>query len=159
MTVFISYRHSDREEAAQINTKLRYAGINTYMDVLDPESQTTENITAVITKNIARATHLIAVISKQTAQSWWVPFEIGEATISATRIASFRTGYSELPDFLKIWPQMDRVHHIDMFIEEYKREQRLATNNRQMFGSAGSDSEKSAGEFHNKLKGRISRGF
>lgn len=159
MTVFISYRHSDREEAAQINNKLRYAGINTYMDVLDPESQTTENITEVITKNIARSSHLIAVISKQTAQSWWVPFEIGEATISATRIASFRTGYSELPEFLKMWPQMSRARHLDMFIEEYKREQRLATNNRGMFESLGSVGTKSASDFHRSLKGRINQGF
>jgi len=159
MTVFISYRHSDREKAAQINSRLIAAGINTYMDVLDPESQTTQNITEVITKNIARASHLIAVISKQTAQSWWVPFEIGEATISATRIASFRTGYSELPEFLQMWPQMTRHYHLDMFIDEYKKEQRQAVYNRGMFESAGSTGTKSASDFHRSLKGRINQGF
>ncbi|MGI2897368.1 toll/interleukin-1 receptor domain-containing protein, partial [Vibrio alginolyticus] len=75
MTVFISYRHSDRNVAFGINEYLQRSGIPTYMDVLDPESQSTENITEVITKNIAKSTHLIAVISQETAQSWWVPFE------------------------------------------------------------------------------------
>lgn len=159
MTVFISYRHSDRAEATQINSMLKHAGINTYMDVLDPESQTTENITEVITKNIARSSHLIAVISKQTAQSWWVPFEIGEATISAIRIASFRTGYSELPEFLEMWPQMNSARHLDMFIEEYKKEQREAIYNRKIFESAGSVGTKSASDFHRSLKGRIQQGI
>ncbi|WP_337120035.1 toll/interleukin-1 receptor domain-containing protein, partial [Staphylococcus aureus] len=85
MSVFISYKHLDRNLALQIDERLKINGIKTYLDVLDAESQSTESITTVITKNIAMCTHLIAVVSKETATSWWVPFEIGEATISAKR--------------------------------------------------------------------------
>ncbi|MCZ5858580.1 toll/interleukin-1 receptor domain-containing protein [Vibrio parahaemolyticus] len=158
MTVFISYRHSDRSVALGINEYLKRSGISTYMDVLDPESQSTENITEVITKNIAKSTHLIAVISRETAQSWWVPFEIGEATISATRIASFRAGYSQLPEYLEMWPQMSQQSHLELFVKEYQGEKALAINNRGIFDSVGS-SKSYAADFHKNLKNRIKRGF
>ena len=45
MPVFISYRHTDRAHAMAINSRLIQANIKTYLDVLDPESQTTDDIT------------------------------------------------------------------------------------------------------------------
>lgn len=159
MTVFISYRHSDRDTAVQINNALQRAGIKTYMDVFDSESQTTANITEVITRNVAECTHLIAVISGQTGLSWWVPFEIGEATISATRIASYRVGFGSLPEFLEMWPQMTRPDQLSLFIDEYRREQTISAANKRMFESAGSVATSSADTFHKNLKHRIVRGY
>ena len=52
MPVFISYRHMDRAYAMAINSRLIGANIKTYLDVLDLESQTTDDITGVITSNI-----------------------------------------------------------------------------------------------------------
>lgn len=72
MSVFISYKHLDRDLAMQIDRRLKLDNITTYLDVLDAESQSTVDITTVITKNIAKCTHLIAVVSKETATSWWV---------------------------------------------------------------------------------------
>ncbi|MEZ8050808.1 MULTISPECIES: toll/interleukin-1 receptor domain-containing protein [Vibrio] len=158
MTVFISYRHTDRGTALEIDRHLRSSGIETYLDVLDTESQTSVNITEVITRNIARSTHMIAVISQDTASSWWVPFEIGEATISATRISSYRTGYSALPEYLKMWPQMARMSHLSLFIEEYRREKTVALNRRGVFDSATTGKD-AAENFHKSLKGRITRGY
>ena len=159
MSVFISYKHVDRELAIRINNRLNSEGINTYLDVLDNESQSTENITAVITKNIAECTHLIAIVSHETASSWWVPFEIGEATISTKRIASFRSGYSLLPEYLDMWPKMESIQHLSLFIEEYKGEKMRATNNRNIFSSVGSIGTQSANDFHRNLKTKISRGY
>lgn len=65
MPVFISYRHIDRPQAMAINAQLMQANIKTYLDVLDPESQTTDDITGVITRNITECTHLLAVVSKK----------------------------------------------------------------------------------------------
>jgi hypothetical protein len=47
-----------------INSRLMQANIRTYLDVLDPESQTTDDITGVITRNISECTHLLAVVSE-----------------------------------------------------------------------------------------------
>ena len=159
MSVFISYKHLDRDLAMQIDRRLKLDNITTYLDVLDAESQSTVDITTVITKNIAKCTHLIAVVSKETATSWWVPFEIGEATISAKRIASYRSSFSSLPEYLEMWPKMDSMQHLDLFIETYKNEQRESVYNRNMFESVGTVGVKSASDFHSTLKAKIRRGY
>ncbi|MEB0046416.1 MULTISPECIES: toll/interleukin-1 receptor domain-containing protein [unclassified Pseudomonas] len=161
MPVFISYRHMDRPQAIAINKRLQQANIKTYLDVLDPESQTTDDITGVITRNISECTHLLAVVSERTANSWWVPFEIGEATISNRRICSFRTGPAELPLYLDKWPKLSSEKDIEFFIDAYREE---VTNKRSMTLDSVNESlrgtyKKNAEHFHDQLKNRIHRGF
>lgn len=163
MPVFISYRHMDRAYAVSINARLIQANIKTYLDVLDAESQTTDDITGVITRNISECTHLLAVVSEKTALSWWVPFEIGEATITNRRICSFKTGPTELPLYLDKWPKLTSERDIEFFIDAYRSE---ATQKRAMGleSVTGSESMRSvnksnADRFHAELKTRILRGF
>lgn len=163
MPVFISYRHMDRDHAMKINSRLMQANIKTYLDVLDIESQTTDDITGVITRNISECTHLLAVVSEKTALSWWVPFEIGEATITNRRICSFKTGPTELPLYLDKWPKLSSEKDIEFFIDAYRNE---ATVKRSMSldSITGSESVRStnrtnADRFHTDLKSRIVRGF
>ncbi|VVN91891.1 hypothetical protein PS718_01966 [Pseudomonas fluorescens] len=161
MPVFISYRHMDRAHAMAINSRLIRANIKTYLDVLDPESQTTDDITGVITRNITECTHLLAVVSEKTALSWWVPFEIGEATISNRRICSFRTGPAELPLYLDKWPKLSTESDLDFFIDAYREE---VSSKRSMSLESMSESVKgtykrNADMFHEQLKNRIRRGF
>ncbi|VVO61269.1 hypothetical protein PS732_00827 [Pseudomonas fluorescens] len=161
MPVFISYRHMDRAYAMAINSRLIRANIKTYLDVLDLESQTTDDITGVITRNITECTHLLAVVSEKTALSWWVPFEIGEATISNRRICSFRTGPAELPLYLDKWPKLSTESDLDFFIDAYREE---VSNKRWMSLESMSESVKgsykrNADMFHEQLKNRIRRGF
>ncbi|MEB2856293.1 molecular chaperone Tir [Pseudomonas atacamensis] len=136
MPVFISYRHMDRAHAIAINTRLTQAKIRTYLDVLDPESQ-------------------------KTAQSWWVPFEIGEATISNRRICTFKTGPAQLPIYLDKWPKLSTASDLDFFIDAYRDE---VSNQRSITLDSFSDSVKGAYKrdaemFHEQLKNRIRRGF
>ncbi|MCH5051060.1 toll/interleukin-1 receptor domain-containing protein [Pectobacterium aquaticum] len=159
MTVFISYRHTDFKIANSVNKRLIDAGIKTYLDKLDLESQTTEDITSVITKKISQSTHLIAIVSSQTALSWWVPFEIGEATITGRRIASLQIDNNKLPEYLDKWPKMKTDDHIDLFIQEYKDEISYLFEGEYLGGEGlrGSFSEtlRSADDFHKKLKNKI----
>ena len=161
MPVFISYRHMDRAYAMAINSRLIRADIKTYLDVLDLESLTTDDITGVITRNITECTHLLAVVSEKTALSWWVPFEIGEATISNRRICSFRTGPAELPLYLDKWPKLSTESDLDFFIDAYREE---VSKKRSMSLESISESVKGsykrdADMFHEQLKNRIRRGF
>lgn len=119
MPVFISYTSTDRPTALMIDAALKRNSISTYLDVLDAESQSTDNITEVIMKNIVSCSHMIALVSDRTKSSWWVPFEIGEATISDRRIASFKVGYSTLPEYLSKWPIMTSESHLREFIRHY----------------------------------------
>ncbi|ANH96303.1 molecular chaperone Tir [Pseudomonas koreensis] len=161
MPVFISYRHMDRPQAMAINSRLIQANIKTYLDVLDPESQTTDDITGVITRNITECTHLLAVVSEKTALSWWVPFEIGEATISNRRICSFRTGPAQLPLYLDKWPKLSTDNDLNFFIDAYREEQSsrrsltLDSSNESFSGTY----KRNAELFHEQLKSRIRRGF
>ncbi|MNC02386.1 hypothetical protein D3C76_792140 [compost metagenome] len=163
MPVFISYRHMDRAHAININTRLMQANIKTYLDVLDAESQTTDDITGVITRNISECTHLLAVVSEKTALSWWVPFEIGEATITNRRICSFKTGPTELPLYLDKWPKLTSDRDIEFFIDAYRNESMLKRS-MSLDSVTGSESVRSvnrtnADRFHTDLKSRIIRGF
>jgi hypothetical protein len=163
MPVFISYRHMDRAHAIHINTRLIQANIKTYLDVLDAESQTTDDITGVITRNISECTHLLAVVSENTALSWWVPFEIGEATITNRRICSFKTGPTELPLYLDKWPKLSSERDIEFFIDAYRNELTVKRS-MSLESVTGSESVRSvnksnADRFHSDLKTRINRGF
>jgi hypothetical protein len=161
MPVFISYRHTDRAHAMAINTRLTQANIKTYLDVLDAESQTTEDITTVITRNITECTHLMAVVSEQTAQSWWVPFEIGEATISNRRICSYKIGPSALPLYLDKWPKLSGENDINFFIDAYREEllSKRSMGLESFSESARGTYRRDAELFHDQLKNRIRRGF
>lgn len=161
MPVFISYRHTDRVQAMAINARLKLANIKTYLDVLDTESQQTDDITAVITRNITECTHLLAVVSEKTAQSWWVPFEIGEATISNRRICSYQVGPSALPLYLDKWPKLSGDTDINFFIDAYREE---VLTKRSIGLESISESVRgiykgNADLFHDQLKNRIRRGF
>ena len=161
MPVFISYRHSDRPQALAINTRLVHANIKTYFDVLDLESQTTDDITGVITRNITACTHLLAVISENTAQSWWVPFEIGEATISNRRICSYQAGPSALPLYLDKWPKLSGDTDLNFFIDAYREEvlTKRSIGLESISESVRGTYKGNADLFHDQLKNRIRRGF
>ena len=174
MSVFISYRHTDRNTASAIARKLAINNISYYLDVVDDESKSTDDITEVITKNIRKSTHLIAVISTNTIGSWWVPFEIGEATIANRRICSYainadsmnlnllsyRYITNALPEYLQKWPVLVSSKDLDEFIKQYKidnvtygieesRNYQFDSLNSRELTKAGADS------FHRKLKGRL----
>lgn len=161
MPVFISYRHTDRVQAMAINARLKLANIKTYLDVLDTESQQTDDITAVITRNITECTHLLAVVSQETAMSWWVPFEIGEATISDRRICSYKIGASALPLYLDKWPKLSGDTDLDFFIDAYRKEAMLerSTGIESFSESIRGTFKRNADLFHDQLKDRIRRGY
>ncbi|AWM89962.1 molecular chaperone Tir [Pseudomonas sp. 31-12] len=161
MPVFISYRHTDRVQAMAINARLKLANIKTYLDVLDTESQQTDDITAVITRNITECTHLLAVVSQETAMSWWVPFEIGEATISDRRICSYKIGASALPLYLDKWPKLSNDVDLNFFIDAYRKESMSKRSiGMESFSESVRGTYKSDADlFHDQLKNRIRRGF
>ncbi|HHP0304194.1 toll/interleukin-1 receptor domain-containing protein [Acinetobacter baumannii] len=172
MPVFISYRSKDREVALTIVQKLRANNIEFYLDVIDEESVNTNNITEVITKNIQRCTHLMAIISPNTQGSWWVPFEIGEATVINRRICSFAyntTGLtltrstmhiykSFLPEYLHKWPVLLHERDLQNFIFQYKKD----NEKHALYDSIDTDSttfstlsKHGADEFHKNLKAML----
>lgn len=171
MSVFISYRHTDRNTAAQIAREFDANNIRYYFDVTDDESRSTEDITEVITKNIKKSTHLLAIISPNTTGSWWVPFEIGQATISNRRICSYAVKNSALnlsgmsfsflqgflPEYLQKWPILVSRIDLQKFIEQYKLDTISVSTESSRGGIFESQNEKvltkaGANNFHQSLK-------
>ncbi|EMO2347514.1 TPA: toll/interleukin-1 receptor domain-containing protein [Acinetobacter baumannii] len=172
MPVFISYRAKDREVALTIAQKLKANNIEFYLDVIDEESVNANDITEVITRNIKRCTHLMAIISPNTQGSWWVPFEIGEATVINRRICSFaynttgldltranmHTYKNFLPEYLHKWPVLLHERELQNFIFQYKKD----NENQALYDSLttasttfGTLSKRGADEFHKNLKAML----
>ena len=102
MTVFISHRQADSDLARIIADYLHKRGIPYYLDVLD-SNIISSDITTKMIQMLNKCTHLLAVLSHNTEGSWWVPFEIGGATLINRRIASYSYDRIQLPDYLQQW--------------------------------------------------------
>lgn len=150
MPVFISHKSADKPSALQIAEYMRARGVPSYLDVLDPQLQTTDDITSVIVSRVRQCSHLMAVTSAQTVSSWWVPFEIGVATDQDRRICTFALEATTLPDYLKKWPVLKNTNHLDQFIDLYKRDSIVSFSE-----SAAVRSVTSADSFHKTLKSRL----
>lgn len=159
MSVFISYRHKDRSHALAVEEYLRAAGVPSYLDVMDEESRATSDITSVITQRIRDASHLLAIVSHETAGSWWVPFEIGEATITDVRIATFQIDHLRLPEYLEHWPVMRTPSDLTQFVKEYRMDQAASLESFErrtgVEGVFSTASRRTAEDFHRALKARL----
>ncbi len=81
--VFISHQQKDKEHARKIADYFQNAGIDTYFDEYDKElrihHQTNDpkKVTESICKGINNSSHMLVLVSPNTINSSWVPFEIG----------------------------------------------------------------------------------
>ena len=115
MPVFISYRHPDRLDAFVINERLKLEGINTCLELFDPQGQTTDDICTLFNTNINACTHMITVLGQSGVDEWWVPFSLGSATQLNRRLAFYQCE-GTLPGYLERWPTLNRREHIDLFV-------------------------------------------
>lgn len=151
MTVFISYQRVDEDRARSISNQLNQFGVKTYIDVMDPVLAGAEDVTSLIVERLHECTHLLAVVSSSTIASWWVPFEIGVATESDRRIASYRRDLATLPDFLKIWPVLDFDSQLESFARRYFQDS-VHSERSLLLSDSFIKSLHGAGEFHAALK-------
>jgi hypothetical protein len=81
--VFISHQRADKEICRKIVDYLVGAGIYVYFDENDEDlkianqTQNQKAVTKAILKGINHSTHMLCVISPNTLDSKWVPFEVG----------------------------------------------------------------------------------
>lgn len=160
MPVFISHKDSDSVPAVSISRFLTSRGVTNYVDVLDKSTQSTNDITDLITRRIGECTHLIAVMSTETSKSWWVPFEVGEATFGLRRISSYDLGVGyQFPDYLRKWPVMKKEKDLELFVQAYKSD----GSSPSVLNEALRDSTRrrtyNPDEFHRQLKANIQRGW
>lgn len=159
MPVFISHRTADDVKAQMIAWHLEFNySIHCYLDHFDPEAEGTAAITSLLVSRIEDCTHLMALITDETAkaQSWWVPFEIGVARHAERRITSYDSSSVRLPEYLSEWPVMRSTADLDKFAKLYLRD-RTGRPTDVRFAESIRDIQ-SADEFHNRLKASL-RGY
>ena len=110
--VFISHKSTDLPIAELIGETLHAEGLSVYLDRWDPGvSGDTPELEDYLRRVIRETRSILAVVTKDTPLSWWVPFEIGVARETESQIATYLhldAGGSivKLPSFLKKWPRI-----------------------------------------------------
>lgn len=154
MKVFLSHQQRDTYEATQIANRLRQNGLNVYLDVsdrfLDLDS---EDLSEHIRAEMKQCTQLMAVISTNAAQSWWVPWEIGVATEKAYPIASYALDATAIPEYLKKWPYLRRLTEVDEYCAEANRSYGPILVQKSYITEAAA--RRGAESFHRFLKARL----
>lgn len=118
MKVFISHKQEDSYISSQILYKLKQAGADAYLDLLEGDILLKgEKLTEHIKSRLNECTDLMAVVSGITQISWWVPFEIGMAAQRDFPIVSYVKDGINLPDYLTYWPKLKSLSDIDKYVK------------------------------------------
>jgi len=123
---FISHRAINMVDAQKISDYINESGFNTYLDKNDRDLQNavaaydSKKITECIQAGITNSSHIICVVSKDTAGSWWVPFEIGFATGDNLEVITLKLkGDFELPSYLKISTILKGIKSLNNYLESF----------------------------------------
>ena len=153
MPVFISHRTQDDAKATMIALRLERLGVPTYQDHFDPTLERSHRITAKLVAAIHKCTHLMALVTEATRESWWVPFEVGVAREAPRRIATFDSSTETLPEYLTEWPVLTTEEHLDKFAATYHRD-KSAKPTREKYAAAYRTIT-TPDQFHRELKAAL----
>jgi hypothetical protein len=124
--VFISHQQKDKSEARQVADYLQKAGIDIYFDEYDKElrihhqSKNPKKVTEAICTGINNSSHMLVVVSKNTMNSTWVPFEIGygfdKTDLGVLCLKGIPKG--SLPEYIRTAPIVRDIYDLNGFIEK-----------------------------------------
>lgn len=159
MKVFISHKKEDASIAQDINITLKKYGIDSYLDLLvDTLVGDGQQLTKHICTKMGECSDVFVVMSQNTKNSWWVPFEIGVASEKTIPIASYLVSYVKLPEYLEFWPRLKDSYDIYQYItirnqvaESYSKRRALFESN-QLYSK-----EMEIQEFYRNLKNILNK--
>jgi hypothetical protein len=110
--IFISHQSRDKAICREIANYLMSIGFNVYFDEYDIDlkiANQTANpkaVTAAILKGIKKSTHMLCVVSPNTLDSKWVPFEVGfgydKTDLGVLLLKGIKK--EQLPEYIKAAP-------------------------------------------------------
>jgi len=123
MKVFLSHQKTDSLTASRIASRLKTIhSIDSYLDVIDPYiGGSIELLADHIRDEMGKCTQLLAVISPATANSQWVPWEVGMGTEKNLPLATFSGGDLLPPEFLRKWPYLRSDRDLDLYAHASKQ--------------------------------------
>lgn len=161
--VFISHKNTDSGLAEAVAKRVRINGMDTYLDTVDDALvRDGPELADLLLERMGQCNQLIAVVSEQTKDSWWVPWEIGVGSEKDFRMASFSRSYVSLPSYLKKWPELHSDQDIDLYCQFSKRADReLSLNMQSAYTESARKRVTKSGtrEFHQSLIRRLNRGY
>lgn len=109
--VFVSHNSKDKPMARAVAKALLDMGVDIYFDERDVILQSASAagsdsaIVKCIEDGLSKSTHLLGLITKNTFQSWWVPYEIGGAN-GRSKMCGHLVSYDvdRLPSYIKVAP-------------------------------------------------------
>lgn len=150
MRVFISHKQEDEIPARYICDKLSDLGVDAYLDLLEGELLLNgEDLTNHIKKRLNSCTDILVVMSNNTKESWWVPFEIGMAAQRDFSIVSYLINNVKLPDYLSYWPALRKTTDLNKYIQVKQNILNESYSGNKAFFSGDYSETK---EFYKKLK-------
>jgi hypothetical protein len=106
--VFISHSRRDKDKARDVARALEASRVDYYFDENDEELQLADEqgdhlkVVHCIEYGLKACSHLLGIITENTKDSWWVPYEIGSATGRSQDCAHLiDKEVAELPSYIK----------------------------------------------------------
>lgn len=113
--VFVSHKDVDEATARRVAERVRSNQMNVYLDSVDPATKDGPGLADYLLKRMDECEQLIAVVSSATAESWWVPWEIGVGSEKGFRMASYTESPVYLPTYLREWPILRSMREVDRY--------------------------------------------
>src|SRR5947209_1982984 len=106
--VFISHSSLDKDKARAVARALQASNVDYYFDQNDKELQLGDEqnddlkVVRCIENGIEVCSHLLGIVTENTKDSWWVPYEIGSAN-GRERVCAHLIDrqVSELPSYIR----------------------------------------------------------
>lgn len=118
--VFISHTFEDMALARKIGNQLKDLEIDIWLDAEDLETQKAAELgdevklAEAIEWGLLNCTHLLALISPVTRQSWWVPYEIGASRGRSKHLVFLvHKNVRDIPSYLSFGKQI--LDQYDLF--------------------------------------------
>ena len=120
--IFVSHYNEDRASARKIASWIRDVGMTAFLDIEDPNLPPKDGTEmADYIKGVINASNgLVVVTSEETANSWWVPYEIGVADQKDLVLATYILDNVNLPSYLRKWPMLSNKTILECWCEELR---------------------------------------
>lgn len=157
LKIFLSHQKADSELTGRIAARLKVNhGLACYLDLIDPYvGGPVERLADHIRSEMGRCTQLLAVISPSTANSQWVPWEIGMATEKDFPLATFSGGNALPPEFLRKWPYLRNDTDLDKYAAATKSARQTFTRKRNIGLDETASIHDSTREFFTTLRASL----
>lgn len=127
--LFLSHISVDKAAAAAIGKYIRVQGdIDIYLDIEDEDLQVAVKtgdpvgITEFIERGLTHSTHIMCLVSKTTADSWWVPYELGFGKNGGKSLSCLKLiGKVGLPPYLEISEIIRGTDSLNRYLTRVRR--------------------------------------